>query len=114
MSQDSAVSAMGGAGPVVRVVRARELGNSSFLVADPEAGQAIAIDPFRDVDPYLSHAESMGVELFRSLETHLHNDFVSGARELEAEGVSREPLEAGAEMAVGRFTVRALHTPGHT
>ena len=102
-------------GPEVRVVRAPELGNSSFLVADPEAGEAIVVDPFRDVDSYLSQADQLGVRIGRSLETHLHNDFVSGVRELEAEaGSSRDPLPAGAEVRLGRYTVRALHTPGHT
>jgi hydroxyacylglutathione hydrolase len=106
---------MGGAGPVVRVIRAPELGNSSFVIADPDSGQALAIDPFRDVEPYLGQAEALGVGLTRTLETHLHNDFVSGARELEAAaGVSREPLEPGTETALGRYAVKALHTPGHT
>src|SRR5579871_461309 len=105
MSQDSAMSATttGVAGPVVRVIRARELGNSSFLIADPDAGEAIAVDPFRDVDSYLSQAEQLGVKIGRTLETHLHNDFVSGARELEAEaGSARDPLPAGAEVRLGR------------
>jgi hydroxyacylglutathione hydrolase len=118
MSQDSTVSARahsGREGPLVRVVRAPELGNSSFLVADPEAGEAIAIDPFRDVEPYLEQAESLNLRLTRTLETHLCDDFVSGARELEAAaGVSREPLEPGQEARAGRYTVRALLTPGHT
>jgi hydroxyacylglutathione hydrolase len=115
MSQDSAMSATAEAAPEVRIIRAAELGNSSFLVADPESGEAMAIDPFRDVEPYLGQAESLGVRITRSLETHLHNDFVSGSRELEAEaGTSLEPLEAGAEARIGRYRVRSLHTPGHT
>src|SRR5947209_1998662 len=117
MSQDSPVSATTTrvGGPVVRILRARELGNSSFLVADPEAGEALVVDPFRDIDPYLAQAEELGVRVGRTLDTHLHNDFVSGARELEAEaGASREELPAGAEVRLGRYTVKALHTPGHT
>jgi hydroxyacylglutathione hydrolase len=101
--------------PVVSVLRAPELGNSSFLVADPDAGEAVAVDPFRDVEPYLHQAERLGVRVTRTLDTHLHNDFVSGARELEAAaGASRLPLEPGAEATVGRYTVRAPLTPGHT
>ncbi|HVD02175.1 MAG TPA: MBL fold metallo-hydrolase [Candidatus Dormibacteraeota bacterium] len=111
----SARAAGGREGPLVRILRAPELGNSSFLVADPDAGEAIVIDPFRDVEPYLESAESLGLELTRTLETHLHNDFISGARELEsAAGVSRDPLEPGVEARVGRYTVTALPTPGHT
>ncbi len=64
----------------VQPFAARELGNSSFLVADPEAGLAAVIDPFRDVDGYLSHAESHVLSIVRALDTHVHNDFVSGAR----------------------------------
>ena len=102
-------------GPLVTVRRAPELGNSSFLVADPDAGEAIVIDPFRDVEPYLARAEGLGARVTRTLDTHLHNDFISGGRELEAAaGVSREPLAPGAEVGLGRYSVRALPTPGHT
>ena len=101
--------------PEVRVIRAPELGNSSFLVADPDAGDAIVIDPFRDIDRYLAGAEELGVKIGWALDTHLHNDFVSGCRELAAEvGSATAPLDEGAELAVGRFTLRALRTPGHT
>jgi hydroxyacylglutathione hydrolase len=101
--------------PEVRVIRAPELGNSSFLVADPDAGEAIVIDPFRDIDRYLAGAEELGVKIGCALDTHLHNDFVSGCRELAAEvGAATVPPDEGAELAVGRFTVRGLRTPGHT
>jgi hydroxyacylglutathione hydrolase len=101
--------------PAVRIIRAPELGNSSFLVADPEAGDAIVIDPFRDVDRYLAAARELGVRIRRALDTHLHNDFVSGRRELAAEaGAAIEALQEGSELTVGRFTLRALSTPGHT
>src|ERR1700674_429424 len=115
MSQDSAVSAMAEARPEVRVIRAPELGNSSFLVADPEAGEAIVIDPFRDIERYLVGAEELGVRIGRALDTHLHNDFVSGCRELATEvGAAIAPQDEGAELTVGRFTVSAIRTPGHT
>jgi hydroxyacylglutathione hydrolase len=92
-----------------------ELGNASFLVTDKERGEAIVIDPHRDVDGYLRRAESLGVKITRALDTHLHNDFVSGRRELQAEaGTDIADLAAGEEMVVGAVKVRALHTPGHT
>src|SRR5438477_319025 len=94
---------------------AEELGNASFLVADPDARLAAVIDPFRDVDPYLTHAEKHGMRVVRALDTHLHNDFVSGARELAAlDGTNIEPLAADADVTLGSITIRALHTPGHT
>ena len=117
MSQDSAMSATVRpvTRPVVRILRAPELGNSGFLVADPEAGEAVAIDATRDVGPYLDAADALGARLTRALDTHLHNDFISGARELEAAaGAGRQPLDAGESIAVGRYTLRALSTPGHT
>ena len=102
-------------GPQVHPFLASELGNTSYLVADPESGDAIAIDPFRDVEQYLGAAEAGGFTIRHSLDTHLHNDFVSGGRELKAAaGVSLETLADGAQVALGRWAVRALHTPGHT
>jgi hydroxyacylglutathione hydrolase len=99
----------------VEAFPAVELGNASFLVTDKERGEAIVIDPHRDVDGYLRRAESLGVKITRALDTHLHNDFVSGRRELQAEaGTDIADLAAGEEMVVGAVTVRALHTPGHT
>jgi len=113
--------------PQVELFRAAELGNTAFLVSDPEAGEAVAIDPLRDVDQYLRRADALGVRITRSLETHIHNDFVSGSRELEAEvGASIcaaadsglefafHALRERSEVSVGRWRLRAMHTPGHT
>ena len=99
----------------VRPFPAPELGNASFLVSDPDAGVAAVIDPVRDVDGYLTHAEKHNLRVTRSLDTHLHNDFISGARELEAlSGTEIGPLAPGLEFELGGMTIRALHTPGHT
>lgn len=99
----------------VQPFEAKELGNASFVVADPEAKQAIVIDPVRDVDQYLTHVEQLGFNLTRALDTHTHNDFVSGARELKAlAGTRIDALTPDSEVAVGAFTVRSMHTPGHT
>ena len=68
----------------VEAVPAPELGNASFLVADRERGVALVIDPLRDVAPYLRIADRLGVKVTNVLDTHLHNDFVSGRRELQA------------------------------
>jgi hydroxyacylglutathione hydrolase len=94
---------------------APELGNSSFLVADGARGVAVVIDPLRDVDAYLSRADTLGVKVTHALDTHLHNDFVSGRRELQAEaGTDIAELPPGQDLEVGEVTLRALHTPGHT
>jgi hydroxyacylglutathione hydrolase len=102
-------------GFIVESFPAPELGNSSFLVADTERRLAVVIDPLRDVDAYLRRADSLGVKVAHALDTHLHNDFVSGRRELQAEaGTEIAELPAGQELRVGEVTLRALHTPGHT
>lgn len=102
-------------GPEVIPFRARELGNCSFLVADSESGEAIAIDPFRDIDRYLDRVERLGIHITRAVDTHRHNDFVSGCRELAAEvGTAIEPLSPGQTARLGRWSLKAIATPGHT
>jgi len=99
----------------VQPFEAKELGNASFVVADPDAKAAAVIDPLRDVDQYLSHAEHHGWRVVRALDTHVHNDFISGARELQAlAGTDTTPIEPDHEVTVGRLTIKALYTPGHT
>ena len=99
----------------VEAVRAPELGNASFVVSDPERGVGAVIDPMRDVERYLAIAKEQGVRLTHALDTHMHNDYVSGCRELAAEvGASIEELPPGAELTLGAASLRALHTPGHT
>lgn len=100
------------------------LGNSSYLLVVEE--QAVVVDPWRDPEPYLAEVERRGLHLTTVLETHLHADFVSGARELQAEGASLlaprdaelafpyRPVEDGLEITVAGLTIRAVATPGHT
>jgi len=104
-----------------------ELGNSSYLVVDREAGLAAVIDPPRDADRYLALAEAGGWRVAAALETHVHNDFVSGGPDLRAAssaayavpvgsaiaGADRE-LADGEEIELGSFRLRAIHSPGHT
>src|SRR3972149_5107288 len=70
------------------------LGNSSYLIGSTETGRAAVIDPQRDVDRYLQVAEGMGLRLAYAFDTHLHADFVSGARELFTRVT--EPFRIGA------------------
>lgn len=114
---------------IVRPFVDEGLGNSSYLVASPGTGQAAVIDPQRDVDRYLQVADSMGLRLAYALDTHLHADFVSGARELAAKttgsfriGASAGagldfdylPLSEGDTLPFGDFLIGVLATPGHT
>jgi hydroxyacylglutathione hydrolase len=113
--------------PRIDLLPAPELGNSSFLVSDAESGEAVAVDPMRDVAQYLDVADRLGARVTHALETHVHNDFISGSRELHAEvgaeicaaqGCGLEtrhrPLAEGSEIPVGRWRLRARRTPGHT
>lgn len=103
------------------------LAQVAYLVADDVAGEAAVIDPRRDVAAYLAWAAERGLRITAILETHVHADFVSGARELAAatgapmyasrlgnQDFPHEPLDDGGEVAVGRLRLRALGTPGHT
>jgi len=60
------------------------LGHLSTLIADESAGLAAVVDPRRDVDIYLDAARAADVRISHVIETHLHNDYVSGGRELAA------------------------------
>ena len=103
----------------------RGLGNSSYLL-DLGDDQALAIDPERDPGPYLHRAHQRGLEIRWVAETHLHADFVSGSRELEAEGARllapaesdlaypHHGLHDGDEVELGGLTLQVIATPGHT
>ena len=101
------------------------LGDSSYLLASD--GEALVVDPQRDVDRFVAAAERLGVRIGGLVETHVHNDYVSGALELHAAtgaevagpadggyAFPHRPLREGDELAVGKLRVRAVATPGHT
>ena len=103
------------------------LGHLSALIADESSGLAAIVDPRRDVDAYLAAARESDLRIAYVVETHLHNDYVSGGRELAALTGATHVIGAGAELAYDhrparhgetfaagslRFTV--LETPGHT
>lgn len=103
------------------------LGHISALVADDARRVAAVIDPRRDVDVYLEAAAERGWRISHVLETHLHNDYVSGGPELAALAGARHVIGAGAEAAyehqpaadgdafdLGALRFVTLDTPGHT
>src|SRR5271155_3110204 len=101
------------------------LAHASYLLAS--GGEAVVVDPQRDVDLYLKAADAQGVKIRHIFETHLHADFVSGHRELAARTggkiyigaragaqFAHVPVAEGFELVVGELRVRVLETPGHT
>lgn len=112
------------------------LAQYAYVIGCQKSGEAIVIDPLRDVAQYQEIAATEGLKITAVAETHVHADFVSGARELSADGkttvyVSAEGgpdwqsewakdlpqtrlLRDGGIFHIGRIRFQALHTPGHT
>jgi hydroxyacylglutathione hydrolase len=101
------------------------LAHASYMLASQ--GEAVVVDPQRDVDIYLKAAEQHGVKIRHIFETHLHADFVSGHQELATRTGAKIYIGAGAgavfphvgvrdafELPVGRARIKVLETPGHT
>jgi len=111
------------------------LAHASYLVGCQKSGEALVIDPGRDVEPYLQAAAAEGLKITGAAETHIHADFVSGSRELadrvgaklylSDEGPSdwkyqftdqhdTQLVKHGEVIRVGKVKLEVLHTPGHT
>jgi hydroxyacylglutathione hydrolase len=101
------------------------LAHASYLLASE--GEAVVVDPQRDVELYLAAAAQQGVAIRHIVETHLHADFVSGHKELAARTgakiyigaeagamFSHVPVGDGYELRFGKASIRVLETPGHT
>ena len=101
------------------------LAHASYLIGD--GGEAIVVDPSRDIQMYLDEAEAHGLSITWVLETHLHADFVSGHRELAARtgatigigaraeaGYPHRALVEGDEIRLGSLIIKVIETPGHT
>jgi hydroxyacylglutathione hydrolase len=118
-----------------------KLAQAAYLIACQRTGEALVIDPERDIDRYIELAQREGVRITAIAETHIHADFLSGARELaERTGAklflsdegdqdwkyqwldSRSSggsydyqlLHDGDRFKVGNIRIEAVHTPGHT
>jgi glyoxylase-like metal-dependent hydrolase (beta-lactamase superfamily II)/rhodanese-related sulfurtransferase len=90
-------------------------------------GEAVVIDPLREVEPYIQKASKNDAKIKFVLETHFHADFVSGHVDLSKKtgapivyGPTAKPgfdaiiATDGQEFNVGELTIKVLHTPGHT
>ncbi len=117
-----------------RQVLDRSLAQYAYLIGCQRTREAVVVDPERDVDRELAASE--GLKLTAATETHIHADFLSGARELAARGLTVYLSDEGGEgwrygwageggydikllrdgdsFSVGNVELKALHTPGHT
>jgi hydroxyacylglutathione hydrolase len=114
----------------------RRLAQASYMVGCPDCGEALVIDPAREIAPYLEAARAEGLTITHVAETHIHADYVSGGRELAAAtgatlclsghgegplaydfsdaGVNIRLMRDGDVINVGGVKVETLFTPGHT
>jgi hydroxyacylglutathione hydrolase len=112
-----------------------KLAQASYLIGCQRTGEAVVVDPNRDVQQYIDAAAKEGLRVTHVTETHIHADFVSGARELaqrtnaqlllsdegDAEWKYAFARDAGARLLkdgdhfmVGNIRLDVVHTPGHT
>lgn len=112
----------------------KKLAQASYLVGCAATGEALVIDPARDITPYLRVAQEEGLRITHVTETHIHADFVSGSRELAAQtgatlylsdmgdvnwkyqfaDTSTVLIQDGDTWMVGNIRVDVVATPGHT
>ena len=111
------------------------LAQASYMVGCAKTGEALVVDPARDIAPYLATAAKEGLRITHVTETHIHADFVSGSRELAAATgatiylsdmgdanwkyqFANQPnvilVQDHDNWMVGNIKVEVLHTPGHT
>ncbi len=113
------------------------LAQYGYLIGCQRTGEALVVDPERDVERYLAAARAEGLTITTVAETHIHADFLSGARDLAAatgaavvlsaeggedwsyrwpaaSGVGVRLLGDGDRFQVGQVALTAVHTPGHT
>jgi hydroxyacylglutathione hydrolase len=109
----------------IATIETPELGDRSYAIF--AGGEAVVVDPQRDIDRVLTLLSERSARLSHVVETHIHNDYVSGGPELsrvtgatlvipagESVGYARRPIADGERIQVGDATLVARHTPGHT
>ena len=113
----------------------KALAHASYMVGCQKTGEALIVDPGRDIRPYLESAKKEGMAIVGAAETHIHADYVSGARELAervgaklylsdagpadwkyffAKDYDNTMLNDGDKFMIGNIKFEVMHTPGHT
>ncbi len=103
------------------------LGHASYLVGSEQTGEALVFDPQRQVDGYFAAARMQGLRVALALDSHGHNDYLSGLAEVAERGdvellgsaaadlgYPHRPLRDGEQFEMGEVGFEVLHTPGHT
>jgi hydroxyacylglutathione hydrolase len=113
-----------------------KLAQYSYLIGCQATGEAIVVDPMRDIDRYIKVAQKNNLRIIAATETHIHADYLSGLREFAEEGVKvlvsdegdadwkyewvigseyeHQLLKDNDEFAVGNVKFTVKYTPGHT
>jgi hydroxyacylglutathione hydrolase len=114
---------------IFKQFRHERLGQASYLLGCARAKEALVVDPIDDLGPdfYIVEAADLTLGIVGVVETHVHADFISCARELAAAAGAAHymparapvtypftPLADDEELRVGQLRVRVLFTPGHT
>ena len=125
----------------MRMIYDDKLAQAAYLIGCQKTGEAVIIDPERDVDRYINLATANGLRIVATAETHIHADFISGSRELAEQIAARvyvsdegdadwkyswldkrqsggsyphTLLKNGDSFHIGNIELKAIHTPGHT
>ena len=106
-------------------IKSPGLAHNSYLIGD--GGEAVVIDPRRDIDVYLDKAVEAGYSIEYVFETHRNEDYIIGSMELKQKTGATiyhadehldyeygQPMQEGQEIEFGRLVIEGLHTPGHT
>ena len=113
----------------------QKVAHASYMVGCQRTGEAIIIDPARDIEQYIHEAEENDMRIIATTETHIHADFVSGARELAErtgaklylsdegdkdwkylylDAYDHQLVKDGSTFMIGNVKFEVMHTPGHT
>ncbi len=113
-----------------------KLAQYAYLIGCQKTGEAIIVDPERDIDTYLEIAEKEGLKITAAVDTHIHADYLSGLREFAERGVkvyasdegdadwkyewlvgssyNYELVKHGDTFSMGNIKFTVIHSPGHT
>lgn len=112
---------------IIKQFHLESLGHASYFIGAEETGEVFVLDIRRDIGPYLDEARRQGMNIAYAIETHQHNDYVTGICELADRisvqcltgkhanvGYDARPMSDGERVIMGEVVFQILHTPGHT